>query len=220
MSPQCNSLARRWSVMLLVIAMTGCASTTTTPPATPAPTSTDRDTVPYRADPHLQKVWLAEGFSVQRHQSLLVLEPRTDVAKLNPDGVENLRWARGLLRDEVVKALRAKRVFPAVALTQGEVAPGTRPLRLETTIIEYEKGGGGARFFAGAYGAGQPVIRVRGRVIDGERPVFAFDARRSGDSGLSRAFGGYRGDRAIQEEDIRDLASDLAEFLIRNASHR
>jgi hypothetical protein len=202
-----------------MIAMTGCASATT-PASTPAPTSTDRDTTPYRADAHLQKVWLAEGFSIQRHQSLLVLEPRTDVAKLNPDGVENLRWARGLLRDEVVKALRAKRVVPAVALTPGEVAAGTRPLRLETTIIEYEKGGGGARFFAGAYGAGQPVIRVRGRVIDGDRPVFAFDARRSGDSGLSRAFGGYRGDRAIQEEDIRDLASDLAEFLIRNGAAR
>jgi hypothetical protein len=219
MSPQCHNMRRRWWVMLLVIAMSGCASTSTAPP-TPAPTSTDRDTVPYRADAHLQKVWLAEGFSVQRHQALLVLEPRADVAKINPDGVENLRWARALLRDEVVKALRAKRVFPAVALTPGEVAPGTRPLRLETTIIEYEKGGGGARFFAGAYGAGQPVIRVRGRVIDGERPVFAFDARRSGDSGLSRAFGGYRGDRAIQEEDIRDLASDLADFLIRNASAR
>lgn len=219
MSPQCHTMRRRWWVMLLVIAMTGCASTTTAPP-TAAPTSADRDTVPYRADAHLQKVWLAEGFSVQRHQSLLVLEPRTDVAKLNPDGVENLRWARGLLRDEVVKALRTKRVFPAVALTPAEVVAGTRPLRLETTIIEYEKGGGGARFFAGAYGAGQPVIRVRGRVIDGDRPVFAFDARRSGDSGLSRAFGGYRGDRAIQEEDIRDLASDLADFLIRNASAR
>jgi hypothetical protein len=219
MSPHCNSLTRRWPAVLLVIAMTGCASATAPAPA-PAPASTDRDSVPYRADAHLQKVWLAEGFSIQRHQSLLVLEPRTEVAKLNPDGVENLRWARGLLRDEVVKALRAKRVFPAVALTPAEVAPGARPLRLETTIIEYEKGGGGARFFAGAYGAGQPVIRVRGRVIDGERPVFAFDARRSGDSGLSRAFGGYRGDRAIQEEDIRDLATDLAEFLIRNASTR
>ena len=219
MSPHRNSLVRRWSAVLLVVATTGCASATT-PAPTPGPASTDRDSVPYRAHEHLQKVWLAEGFSIQRHQSLLVLEPRAEVAKLNADGVENLRWARGVLRDEVVKALRTRRVFPAVALTSSELAPGIRPLRLETTIIEYEKGGGGARFFAGAYGAGQPVIRVRGRVVDGERPVLAFDARRSGDSGLSRAFGGYRSDRAIQEEDIRDLASDFAEFLSRTSSTR
>lgn len=212
MSPHCNSHTRRWSAVLLVMAVTGCASAT--------PTSTDRDDVPYRADEHLQRVWLADGFSVQRYQSLLVLEPRADVAKLNPDGAENLQWARGMLRDEVVKALRARRVFPAVALTASEVAPGTPSLRMDTTIVEYEKGGGGARFFAGLYGAGQPVIRVRGRVTDGDRPVFAFDARRSGDSGLSRMFGGYRSDRAIQEEDIRDLAADLADFLIRHASTR
>jgi hypothetical protein len=201
-----------------MMTLAGCASSTPAP--APTATTTDRDGVAYRNDEHLQRVWLADGFSVQRYQSLLVLEPRVDVAKLNPDGAENLRWARTMLRDEVVKALRARRVVPTVVLSPGEVPAGTRALRMETTIVEYEKGGGGARFFAGAYGAGQPVIRVRGRVIDGERPVFAFNARRSGDSGLSRAFGGYRGDRAIQEEDIRDLAADLAEFLIRNASAR
>lgn len=208
---------RWWPVVLLVMAVAACAPATP-PPTTTSTTTTARDGVAYRNDADLQRVWLADGFSVKRYQTVLVLEPRTDVAKLNPDGKENLQWARGLLRDEVVKALRAKRVFPAIALTPTEVPPGARSLRMETTIVEYEKGGGGARFFAGAYGAGQPVIRVRGRVLDGDRPVFAFDARRSGDSGLSRAFGGYRGDRAIQEEDIRDLAVDLADFLIRNAS--
>jgi hypothetical protein len=208
---------RCWPAVLLVMAVAACAPATPTPTAT-STAATDRDGVAYRNDEHLQRVWLADGFSVKRYQTVLVLEPRTDVPKLNPDGKENLQWARGLLRDEVVKALRAKRVFPAIALTPSEVPPGARSLRMETTIVEYEKGGGGARFFAGAYGAGQPVIRVRGRVFDGDRPVFAFDARRSGDSGLSRAFGGYRGDRAIQEEDIRDLAVDLADFLIRNAS--
>lgn len=207
---------RYWPVVLLGMVVAACAPAT--PPPTATSTTTDRDGIAYRNDADLQRVWLADGFSVKRYQTVLVLEPRTDVPKLNPDGKENLQWARGLLRDEVVKALRAKRVFPAIALAQSDVPPGARSLRMETTIVEYEKGGGGARFFAGAYGAGQPVIRVRGRVLDGDRPVFAFDARRSGDSGLSRAFGGYRGDRAIQEEDIRDLAVDLADFLIRNAS--
>jgi hypothetical protein len=215
---QRKSRTRRWPAVLLIIAATGCAPATPAP--TPTATVTERDGVAYRTDPHLQRVWVADGFSVQRYQTLLVLEPRAEVAKLHPDGVQSLQWARGLLRDEVVKALRDKRVVAAVALSPSEVRPGSRVLRMETTIVEYEKGGGGARFFAGAYGAGQPVIRVRGRVTDGERPMFAFDARRSGESGVSRAFGGYRGDRAIQEEDIRDLAVDLADFLIRNTSAR
>jgi hypothetical protein len=162
------------------MALTGCASAA----PTPEPTSTVRDGVTYRADEHLQLVWLADGFSVARYQTLLVLETRAEVPKLNPDGAENLEWARGLLRDEIVNTLRARSVFPSVVLTTGDVPSGTRSLRMETIIVEYEKGGGAARFFAGLYGAGQPVIRVRGRVTDGDRPMFAFESRRSGDSDL------------------------------------
>ena len=57
---------------------------------------------------------------------------------------------------------------------------------------------------------------MRGRGTDGEALVFAYEARRSGDSGLSRMFGGYRSDIAIQEEDIRDLARDLVDFMVRD----
>jgi hypothetical protein len=152
----------------------------------------------------------------QGYQALYILETRTDVPKVNPDGVENMQWASGFLRDEIVSALRAKGVFPVVVVNAAEIKPGMRVLRLENTIIEYEKGGGGARFFAGLYGAGQPVIRVRGRMLDGDRPVFVFEARRSGDTGTARMFGGYRADKDIQQEDIRDLAVDLADFIVRN----
>jgi uncharacterized protein DUF4410 len=203
--------ARWWSIVaVVVLALGGCAETA------PRPAS---DGVAYRDDPELQKVWIADGFTFQGYDVLLVQETRTDVRNLNPDGAENLAWARGALRDEIVTALRAKNAFPSVVVAAGDVK-GARVLRLETTIVEYEKGGGGARYFAGLYGAGQPVIRVRGRLTDAERLVFAFEARRSGDSGLSRMFGGYRSDRAIQEEDIRDLAVDLADFIARSGPRR
>ncbi len=195
-----------------MLALGGCVGTA---PVTPA-----ADGIMYRDDPHLQKVWLADGFKFQGYQVVLVQETRTDVPNVNPDGVENLAWARGVLRDEIVTALRGKGLFPTVAVGTAEIRPGTRALRLENTIVEYEKGGGGARFFAGLYGAGQPVIRVRGRVMDGDRLVFAFEARRSGDTGLSRMFGGYRSDKAIQEEDIRDLAVDLVDFMVHNGAPR
>jgi hypothetical protein len=204
---------RLWLVVAaLMLALAGCAATS---PVTPAGGG-----ITYRDDPHLQKVWLADGFKFQGYQAFLVQETRTDVPNVNPDGVENLAWARGVLRDEIVTALRGKGLFPTVAVGASEIRPGTRVLRLENTIVEYEKGGGGARFFAGLYGAGQPVIRVRGRVMDGERLVFVFEARRSGDTGLSRMFGGYRSDKAIQEEDIRDLAVDLVDFMVHNGAPR
>jgi len=198
--------------ILLVIGLSGCASST---PAGPG-----QDGVAYREDPDLQRVWLADGFAFRGYDAVYIQETRTDVPKLNPDGAENLQWARGVLREEIVTALRAKGLFPTVAISEAGLKPGVRVLRLENTIVEYEKGGGGARFFAGLYGAGQPVIRVRGRVTDGDRPVFLFEARRSGDSGTARMFGGYRSDKAIQEEDIRDLARDLADFMVRDGKPR
>jgi hypothetical protein len=44
-----------------------------------------------------------------------------------------------------VTALRAKGMFPAIAVGTADLKPGTRVLRLETTIVEYEKGGGATR---------------------------------------------------------------------------
>jgi hypothetical protein len=209
MAPRTKEVTMRRDRWLLIVVLAGVLGgcTTAAPTASTPPPS---DGVAYRDDHDLQRVWLADGFAFQGSDAFRVEETRADVPNVNPDGVENLAWARGVLRDEIVTALRAKGLG-------ADIKPGIRVLRLENTIIEYEKGGGGARFFAGLYGAGQPVIRVRGRVTDGDRPVFAFEARRSGDSGLSRMFGGYRSDKAIQEEDIRDLAQDLAEFIARNA---
>ena len=176
--------------------------------------------ISYRDDQDLQRVWLADGVDFRAYDTILVGETQVDVAKLDPDGKEMLEWARGYLREEIVSALRAKNVAAIITTNQADIRSGARVLRLENTIVEYEKGGGGARFFAGLYGAGQPVIRVRGRLTDGSKPVLLYIARRSGDTGLARAFGGYRSDRAIQEEDIKDLAVDLADFVARNGRPR
>ena len=202
----------RLRLLVLAAVLAGCAG-----PSTLAP---ERESIAYRGDPDLQHVWIAEGIRLQSYDTLLVGETGTQAVNVNPDGVENLAWARGFLRDEIVTALRAKNVFPTVAISESDLKAGARVLRLDNMIVEYEKGGGGARFFAGLYGAGQPVIRVRGRVTDRDRLIFAFEARRSGDSGLARMFGGYRSDKAIQEEDIRDLAQDLADFILRNGRPR
>ena len=137
-------MRRGLAVVACVLALAACAST--------VPVASTGEGFAYHDDPHLQKVWLADRFRFQDYQMFLLEEPRTAVANVHPDGVDNLAWARGVLRDEILAALRAKKLFPAVAMAT-PIPPETRSLRLETTIIEYEKGGGGARFFAGVYGA-------------------------------------------------------------------
>jgi hypothetical protein len=171
--------------------------------------------VTYRDDKDLQKVWVADGFDFTGFDTLYIAATRADVPKVHPDGVENLEWARGLLPDELAGAIRSTSVFRSVVTREADIQPGSRALRLETTIVEYEKGGGGARWFGGLYGAGQPVIRVRGRVSAEDRAVFLFESRRSGQSGGARWLGGYRGDKEIQQEDMRHLATELADFMAR-----
>jgi len=208
-------LARLTAGLLCVafLLAAGCASS----PLAPAPAA---GSVAYRDDPDLQKVWLADGFDFSGFDTLYVVDVRAEVPKLNPDGAENLEWARGLLREELLTALRARGGFASIVGRESEIPPGSRVLRLETTVLEYEKGGGAARFFAGVYGAGQPVIGVQGRMAADDRPLFLFRSRRSGDSGMARVFGGYRSDRDIQQEDIRDLAGDLADFVARKGKPR
>jgi hypothetical protein len=55
---------------------------------------------------------------------------------------------------------------------------------------------------------------VRGQLTVDGRPLFVYEARRSGVSPM-RAFGGFRGDKAIQTEDIKDLAKGLGDFIVK-----
>jgi hypothetical protein len=186
------------------------AATPTAPPAAAAaPTG-----VVLREEKDLGQVWLAPGFDFKGYDTLLIAEPRAEVPKLNPDGAENLEWARGVVRSQLVAAFQERKLFTVVT-SAADVKPGSRVLRLDSTIIEYEKGGGGARFFAGGWGAGQPVIKVRGQVTSADQTLFVYEARRSAVATTARMFGGYRGDKAIQEEDIKHLVKGLGDFIVK-----
>ena len=65
----------------------------------------------------------------------------------------------------------------------------------------------------GIYGGGQPVLRVVGKMTDGDKSVFTFEARRSGASAGGRLAGGSMKDEDIQIEDIRSMSLDLSDFL-------
>ena len=84
---------------------------------------------------------------------------------------------------------------------------------MENTIIEFNKGGGGARYFAGLYGAGQPVLRVAGKMTEEAKELFKYEARRSGTSAGARMSGVFMKDEDIQVQDIRSMVLDLTDFM-------
>jgi hypothetical protein len=171
--------------------------------------------VKLKEEKDIEGAWLAPGFKFKGCGPLSVADTIFRGVE-RPNEVQMRQFATAELQSQMVRALRGTGVFSAV--TAGDGASGDARLRLVNTIIEYEKGGGAARYFAGIYGAGQPVIRIRGQMYSGNKVVFVYEASRSGESGFSRVFGAYRSDDDIQREDIRDLAVDLADLIRRKAA--
>jgi hypothetical protein len=174
------------------------------------------DGVVLQKDKDIQGVWLAPGFDFKGYDTLYIA-PTDFKAVERPNEVQMRALAINLVQAQEVEAIRTSGLFKTVTSDTNDIPAGSRALKLNNTIIEYEKGGGGARYWAGLYGAGQPVIKVRGLMYDGDKLVFVYEARRSGDSGTSRMFGGFMGDDTIQRNDIHDLSADLAGFMKRTA---
>lgn len=192
----------------------GCASTSETKPTTVA----GSDSTPYQSHRHIQKAWFAEGFDFSGYDTLLIT-PTKYAAKERPNEVDMRNWATEYVQTAFGQYIRTNTVFANVITREADIKPGTKTLRMENTIFEYEKGGGGARFWAGLYGAGQPVIKVRGQFVDGNKPLCKFEASRSGESAGARLVGGYRSDQEIQQRDINDLALDMSDFILRTHKH-
>jgi hypothetical protein len=130
-------------------------------------------------DPHLEKCWVADGFNFAGIDTLYIA-PTLSTAKFNPDEEKVLQLAKENLPVELERSLRKKNIFTHVVTRETDIQAGVRVVRLENTIVEFSKGGGGARFFAGLYGAGQPVLRILGRMMEGDKAVFTFDSHALG----------------------------------------
>ena len=201
-----------FGIMLLVLS-SGCASTNPAearqPQIVPLPAG-----VTLHKDRDIQGVWLAPGFDFKGYDLLYV--GNTAFNAVERSGEKEMRsLAISYVQTQEVEAIRASGLFKIVTMNTNDIVAGGRALKLDNTIIEYEKGGGGARYWAGLYGAGQPVVKVRGLMYDGDRLVFFYEAKRSGDSGSTRMFGGFMSDQEIQRNDINDLSVDLAGFMKR-----
>ena len=167
-------------------------------------------------DPHMErdKCWLASGFNFTGYDTLYIA-PTMSTAKF-PDKPEDTKvheLAKNNLPNELSRMISGTRIFANVVTQASEIKPGAKVLKMENTITEFSKGGGAGRYFAGLYGAGQPVLRVQGKMTDGGKTMFSYELRRSGTSGGARMGGGFMKDEDIQIEDIRSMALDLSDFM-------
>ena len=200
----------------------GCASTPNNS-ASSSPASSSGAKAPplppgvsLHQDKDINGVWLAPGFDFKGYDTLYIAAP-VFAAIERPNEVQMRAMAMRVLPEDLADYLDQTKLFKTVTRHTDEVKAGCKSLTLTTTIIEYEKGGGGARYFAGAFGGGQPVIKVRGQILDGDKLLCVFELRRSGESVGARLAGVWQSDEEIQRNDIRDLASDLADFFKRTA---
>ena len=167
-------------------------------------------------NPHLEKgkCWVVDGFDFTGYDTIYIT-PTASTAKF-PDKPED-KMVHDLALDrlvtEMVLKLNERKLAANVVTKEADLKPGARTLRLAHTITEFNKGGGAGRYFAGLYGGGQPVLRVEGRLTDGDKAVFTFEGRRSGTSAGARMGGVFMKDEDIQIEDIRSLALDVTDFM-------
>jgi hypothetical protein len=203
-------LLARLGVLGGLTLLMGCASTQTSK-VPPLPAG-----VTLHQDKDIQGVWLAEGFDFKGYDTLYIAGP-VFAAVERPNEAEMRAMAMRVLPEQLAEHLGATKLFASVTTRADDAKPGSKCLKMENTIIEYEKGGGGARYFAGMFGGGQPVIKVQGQILDGDKLMCVYQIKRSGESVGSRLAGVFMSDEEIQRNDLRDLASDLSDFFKRTA---
>ncbi|MGD0206956.1 MAG: hypothetical protein ABSC89_05045 [Verrucomicrobiota bacterium] len=166
-------------------------------------------------DQNIQGVWLADGFNFKGYQTLYIA-PTVFAAVERDNEIDIREMAMQLVPEQLATQLRDTKVFANVTTNSADMKPGTKSLKLENTIIEYSKGSAAGREF-GYHIGGQPNIKVRGQIYDGDKLVCVFEIKRSGVGAEARMSGGGMSSEEIQRNDIRVLARDVASFVRRTA---
>ena len=147
----------------------GCASTQKEQQTSEPPPASSAN-VTLHKDKDIQGVWLANGFTFKGYDAVYVGQT-VFKAEERPNEADARGAAMRELPTEMAGAIRQINLFSTVTTSTNDLKPEAKALKFSNTITEYQKGGGGARYFAGMFGGGQPVIKVRGEVHDGDNLV-------------------------------------------------
>jgi hypothetical protein len=191
--------------LLSSLVFCGCQST--------PKTVTGRDGLTYTNTIHNLTVWFAPGFNPEqlRGKSVAVSATKSEVAEQEkPKEKEQFERLRTLTGERIYSELQSKGTFSKVASPSSPGVTEGMDYRLETSIVEYYGGSAALRFTVG-FSAGYPSITVHGilRSNTGE-PVFRFETQREFEP---RPF--EYGDEQILENNARDLAKDVADYIDR-----
>lgn len=161
-------------------------------------------------EPHMDKCWIASGFDFQGYDTLLLMPTLSAVQVLTPEEGYDLEREKANLANDLGWFFRARGIVTNVVTREDQVPAGARVLKLENTITEFKKGSVSGRYWAGLFGAGQPVLRVVGTMSADGKPVFSYEARRSGVSADARIL--VVSDERVQSQDVRSMTLDVSDF--------
>lgn len=165
-----------------------------------------------KSEGNVQGYWAAEDFKLKNYDSVQI-EP-TAFAAIERDNEGEMRaMATRAIPEQIAAKFRETSLFANVYLPGEQPKAGGSLLRLSNTITEFSQGGNVGRIFGGVFGAGQPVVKVQGRFLDGDRVVFVYELRRSSESDEDKFLGGGKSNEEIQRNDIKVLANDLVQLL-------
>ncbi len=164
-------------------------------------------------NPNLNRCWLADGFTFVGYDVLYLTPITTSLSPAEPRAQEMLRTAQSRLLDGLKAKFSNMGLFSNVVTQPQDIPAGAKVLRLDQKITEFARGSGAARFWAGTFGAGQPVLKVEGTLQDGNNEKFAYTARRHGDSVNARMDPGWTKEETLQLLDIEDIIIDFTDFV-------
>src|SRR5438552_4430152 len=87
-------------------------------------------------NPHMEKAWLADNFNFTGYDTIYVADTQS-TAKFQPDEERPHDAAKRGLQQQLVEALKAKKLFANVVTKESDIPAGAKALKLENTIIEY-----------------------------------------------------------------------------------
>ena len=184
-------LATASSLAVALAVLAGCASTSN------GDKNQDQAVIPANVPPLPAGVTLHEDKDIQgvwlspgfnfRGYDTLYIAPTVFAATQRPNEADMRAMALRVLPEQIQEHVSTANLFTTVT-------PSTNDVKV-----------------------GQPVIKVRGEMWDGDKLMCVYELRRSGESGGARLGGAFMSDEEIQRNDIRDLASDLTDFFKRTA---
>jgi Domain of unknown function (DUF4410) len=206
---------RTWVwLFAMMLVLGGCASGSMR--STPDnPTSADGLT-PSIEDKEAGLVAIAPGFDIRRYKIMVV--ERFPVASREIEDEGDRRFGARVseaLQRELVRQLRESGLFQEVIdASQTELKPPDAPtLRLRGAITRLGRGSGAERHFLGLFGSGGTRAQADMQLVDiasNRAVVVTADRRRN-------SMGGFAGgsDEDLINESFKDIARDLARFLVR-----